>query len=121
MFHGGGRPIDIYRRIYSGINGTPMPGFSQQLSGKPDTFWDLVHYVEFVSNARRTEMLATNRPVRDRHGPKARPDTEQSKTAEPAGDDRASEQQAEPAAPADTAPPTDASETPAAEPAADNP
>ena len=28
MFHGGGRSVDIYRRIYSGINGTPMPGFS---------------------------------------------------------------------------------------------
>jgi len=53
MFHGGNRPIDIYRRIYSGINGTPMPSFAVQLKDDPATFWHLVHYVEHVSGARR--------------------------------------------------------------------
>ncbi len=58
MFHGGNRPIDIYRRIYSGINGTPMPSFSLTLKDKPETFWHLVHYVEYVSGARRRELQA---------------------------------------------------------------
>lgn len=45
MLHGGRRPIDVYRRIYSGINGTPMPAFSSSLAVEPDTFWHLVYYV----------------------------------------------------------------------------
>ncbi|HVA45586.1 MAG TPA: c-type cytochrome [Pirellulales bacterium] len=53
MFHGGNRPEDIYRRIFSGINGTPMPSFEAKLSKEPDTFWHLVHYVQFISSARR--------------------------------------------------------------------
>ena len=53
MLHGGQRPLDIYRRIYSGINGTPMPGFSSALQSQPDTLWHLVAYVKFVSSRRR--------------------------------------------------------------------
>ena len=34
MLHGGRRPIDIYRRIYTGINGTPMPAFGQIFRGR---------------------------------------------------------------------------------------
>ena len=29
LFRGGRRPIDIYRRIYAGINGTPMPALGE--------------------------------------------------------------------------------------------
>ena len=36
MLRGGNRPIDIYRRIFSGINGTPMPSFELQLKEKPE-------------------------------------------------------------------------------------
>ncbi|RLS55758.1 MAG: hypothetical protein DWH91_08420 [Planctomycetota bacterium] len=53
MFHGGQKPIDIYRRIYSGINGTPMPGFASALQSQPDTIWHLVAYVNYVSSRRR--------------------------------------------------------------------
>lgn len=53
MLHGGSRPIDVYRRIYSGINGTPMPGFASALEKEPDTIWDLVSYVLYVSGRRR--------------------------------------------------------------------
>lgn len=53
MLHGGPRPIDIYLRIYSGINGTPMPGFAAALQSEPDTIWDLVSYVLSVSSHRR--------------------------------------------------------------------
>jgi mono/diheme cytochrome c family protein len=53
MLHGGAEPKDIYRRIFSGINGTPMPAFGDALAAEPDTIWNLVHYVEFVNNQRR--------------------------------------------------------------------
>ncbi len=60
MLRGGGRPIDLYRRIYSGINGTPMPAFNNVLKDEPDTIWNLVAYVLHVSGRRRTgEILPT--------------------------------------------------------------
>ncbi|MEZ6120208.1 MAG: c-type cytochrome [Pirellulaceae bacterium] len=45
LLHGGRRPIDIYRRIYTGINGTPMPAFGEAFAENPETIWNLVHYV----------------------------------------------------------------------------
>ena len=48
MLHGGRRPIDIYRRIYTGINGTPMPAFGDIFTENPDAIWHLVHYVEHI-------------------------------------------------------------------------
>lgn len=56
MFRGGGRPIDIYRRIYSGINGTPMPGFSSTLEKEPEKIWHLVHFIKSVGNQRRESL-----------------------------------------------------------------
>ncbi len=53
MLHGGSRPIDIYRRIYGGINGTPMPAFNTNLKDEPDTIWNLVAYVMHISGRRR--------------------------------------------------------------------
>jgi mono/diheme cytochrome c family protein len=53
MLRGGPRPLDIYRRIYAGINGTPMPSFANSLQSEPDTIWDLVAYVLSVSSHRR--------------------------------------------------------------------
>jgi mono/diheme cytochrome c family protein len=53
MLHGGQRPIDVYRRILNGINGTPMPGFSSALKSEPETIWNLVSYVLEVSGRRR--------------------------------------------------------------------
>lgn len=68
MFHGGGRSDDIYRRIFAGINGTPMPSFQQKLAAEPETFWHLVHYVQYISSARRREVI--------QHQPAARVGTE---------------------------------------------
>ncbi len=48
MLHGGRRPIDIYRRIYTGINGTPMPAFDGLFAAEPESIWHLVHYVRHV-------------------------------------------------------------------------
>ena len=53
MLHGGQEPIDIYRRILNGINGTPMPGFKSALQNEPETIWNLVSYVLEISNRRR--------------------------------------------------------------------
>ncbi len=39
----GDRPIDLFRRIYAGINGTPMPAHGALLA--EDDIWDLVLFV----------------------------------------------------------------------------
>lgn len=43
IYHGGRRPIDLYRRIAVGIKGTPMPGAGRTLTDKE--VWDLVNFV----------------------------------------------------------------------------
>lgn len=53
MLHGGDDPLDVYRRIHSGINGTPMPNFSKSLQDDPDKLWDLTAYVLYLANERR--------------------------------------------------------------------
>lgn len=63
MYRGGGRPIDIYRRIYSGINGTPMPGFSQVFAKDPDSIWYLVHYVRDLGERRRRNQPPPKDPM----------------------------------------------------------
>lgn len=63
MYRGGGRPIDIYRRIYSGINGTPMPGFAQVFAKDPDSIWYLVHYVRDLGERRRRNQPPPKDPM----------------------------------------------------------
>ncbi len=53
MLRGGHDPVDVYRRIMNGINGTPMPGFRSALEKEPETIWNLVSYVLSVSGRRR--------------------------------------------------------------------
>ncbi|MCC6407748.1 MAG: c-type cytochrome [Planctomycetes bacterium] len=54
-FRGGDRPIDLYRRIWAGIPGTPMPGIggTRGSDGVPlftsDEVWCLVHYVRALA------------------------------------------------------------------------
>jgi mono/diheme cytochrome c family protein len=43
IYRGGRRPVDLYRRIYAGIKGTPMPAFGKSLS--EEQIWDIVNYV----------------------------------------------------------------------------
>lgn len=51
IYRGGRRPLDIYRRIHAGINGSPMPGSAK---ASPDAavglaaeeIWNLVDYVQ---------------------------------------------------------------------------
>ena len=44
QYRGGRRPLDVFRRIYAGIKGTPMPGFGRTAL-KDDEIWDVVNYV----------------------------------------------------------------------------
>ncbi len=114
MLHGGRRPIDIYRRIYSGINGTPMPGFAAAFQEEPDTIWHLVHYVLSVVDGREVPGLAEVQPDP--------PPAEEGSAEETPADSTPTE-----SSPAETVPaepvPAEATEaiestTPAAEPAA---
>ncbi len=43
MYRGGRRPVDIYYRIHSGINGSGMPRFGKL---EPQKLWDLVNFVQ---------------------------------------------------------------------------
>lgn len=43
IYRGGRRPLDIYRRVYAGIKGTPMPAGSTTLT--PEETWQVVDYV----------------------------------------------------------------------------
>ena len=78
----GRRPIDIYRRVYSGINGTPMPAHlgmqitdadgNQRELGEDDV-WDLVHYVLYMGTvdiepAVQTAAHAAAHEAGDDHG-----------------------------------------------------
>jgi mono/diheme cytochrome c family protein len=48
LYRGGRRPIDVFRRMKNGINGTPMPALGGAL---PDEdLWALVHYVGTLSD-----------------------------------------------------------------------
>jgi mono/diheme cytochrome c family protein len=65
MFHGGGRPIDIYRRIYSGINGTPMPSFADAYAKSPDDIWYLVQFIRDMGERRRRNLPPAEAPASD--------------------------------------------------------
>lgn len=57
VYRGGGRPIDLYRRIHSGIKGTPMPRFgrlneNEQEKLSNEQVWDLVHFVQSLNKNR---------------------------------------------------------------------
>lgn len=44
QYRGGRRPVDVFRRVYAGIRGTPMPAFGRTAL-KDEEIWDLVNYV----------------------------------------------------------------------------
>lgn len=65
MLHGGRRPIDVYRRIYNGIYGTPMPGFKNNFADSPDTIWHLAHFIISITEGREfvpVEVAAAETP-----------------------------------------------------------
>lgn len=66
VYRGGNRPIDIFRRIQYGIEGTPMPA---SLTLTEEQIWALVAYVqqlpyETLSRPETAKKLENERPVR---------------------------------------------------------
>jgi mono/diheme cytochrome c family protein len=53
MLRGGTEPLDIYRHIDAGINGTPMPSHHDLLQKEPERVWHLVAYVLKIADSRR--------------------------------------------------------------------
>lgn len=99
MFRGGGRPIDIYRRIYSGINGTPMPSFKTQFSDEPDAIWELVHFIKATGERRREgkpPLGEADLPTDDQAAtnPAEQPATEEEKASQQAPTENKTEQEA---------------------------
>ena len=51
-FNGGGNVEDIYRRLRTGMDGTPMPNFSDVIDGgiiSDDQLWAVAHYVRSLA------------------------------------------------------------------------
>jgi hypothetical protein len=44
---------DIYRSVMTGLDGTPMPSYVDQFSGKDQDAWSLVYYLLSLSTDRR--------------------------------------------------------------------
>ncbi len=72
IYRGGRRPVDIYRRIAAGINGTPMPssGLSAGASNAPLTPEQIWHVVDYVmslpyeeASPAPAEQAALGRPM----------------------------------------------------------
>jgi mono/diheme cytochrome c family protein len=42
---------DMFKDLTTGLDGTPMPSFSDAL--KPEQIWDLVHYIQTLSESRK--------------------------------------------------------------------
>lgn len=57
MLRGGTEPLDVYRRIEAGINGTSMPAFKAQFEKNPEEIWKLVAYVMHVYDMRRDGVI----------------------------------------------------------------
>ncbi len=95
MFRGGDRPVDIYRRISSGINGTPMPSFKKTFQDNPDDIWNLVHFIKATGNRRRMGLeplseadMPVEAPVaKEEEATEEAPVAEETPAAEESGDE----------------------------------
>lgn len=50
VYKGGSKPIDLYQRIANGLDGSPMPSYSEE--AKPQEIWDVVNYIRSMVVAR---------------------------------------------------------------------
>lgn len=73
QYRGGRRPLDLYRRVFAGIKGTPMPAFGGTVL-KDEEIWDLVNYVMSIPfepqaqpSPRPAHMAATAQPADKDH------------------------------------------------------
>jgi hypothetical protein len=124
MLHGGNRPLDIYRRIFNGINGTPMPGFGNAFRENPEAIWDVVAYVLTVTNRRRSGDVPNPGPLAPyvsaapaKAGAAANAAPAEAANAEPAKTEPAKAEAAKPAEPAKAEPAQPEAKPEPAEPA----
>ncbi len=62
QYRGGRRPIDVFRRLYAGIKGTPMPAFGG--TGLTDEeIWHLVNYVMAMPFEGQSTTIANPSPT----------------------------------------------------------
>jgi mono/diheme cytochrome c family protein len=45
---------ELFRDLVTGLDGTPMPSFTDTL--KPDQIWDIVHFVKTLANGRKVQL-----------------------------------------------------------------
>jgi mono/diheme cytochrome c family protein len=57
-FRGGRRPLDLYYRVHSGINGSGMTAFGNQL--KPEQIWDLVTFMQYLPYPQMRQEIGLN-------------------------------------------------------------
>lgn len=60
IYRGGRRPVDLYYRIHSGINGSGMAAFGVNEKTHPDAVWDLVNFVQVLPYPTMREKLGIN-------------------------------------------------------------
>jgi mono/diheme cytochrome c family protein len=53
MYRGGRRPLDLYWRIHSGVNGVTMPASSSNLT--PEEIWDIVNFLQVLPYPKMLE------------------------------------------------------------------
>ena len=61
QYRGGRRPVDLFRRMYAGIKGTPMPAFGGTALKDPE-LWDLVNYVMSLPYQDRIPAVGVHPP-----------------------------------------------------------
>jgi mono/diheme cytochrome c family protein len=62
QYRGGRRPIDVFRRLYAGIKGTPMPAFGGS-SFTDEELWHLVNYVMALPYQEQPTTTASPAPA----------------------------------------------------------
>ena len=56
-FGGGNQPEDLFRTVRTGLNGTPMPSFAEDLN--EEETWNVVHYIRSLAQDTEPEVKRT--------------------------------------------------------------
>ena len=86
-FNGGGTPEMIYRRMMTGLDGTPMPAYSDAVASgvvSADQLWHVAHYVASLAPTQRPRTADLISAARVEGGLPATPDAEAWDEARPA-------------------------------------
>ena len=57
IYRGGRRPVDLYNRMHSGINGSGMVAFGGLEKDNPKILWDLVNFVQVLPYPKMREAM----------------------------------------------------------------